>query len=122
MVSTTTWRTPEYPIESVRRPQQHHGSYNFLLHERAHTGGVRTDQRSLQFLAPIRRDHRGGERAEAGRHAVHCVFPGGHRFHDHCARSDGLDSRRACDHGRAIASDTHHIIRVDSRVAELHTD
>ena len=50
--------------------QQDHRPDRLALDLRTHPGGVRADQRRLQLGRPLGGDHRVGQRAEAGRHAV----------------------------------------------------
>ena len=51
--------------------QQDHRPHDLALDLRAHPGGVRADERRLQLGRALGRDHRVGQRAEPGRHAVH---------------------------------------------------
>ena len=52
------------------QPQQHQRPHHLALDLGPGPGRVRADQAALQLGAPLRRDVRGGERAEAGRDAV----------------------------------------------------
>ena len=58
------------PQRQRARPQQHHRPDDLVLDRRTHPGGMGAKQRALQLLAPLRRDHRRGERPEPGRDAV----------------------------------------------------
>ncbi len=51
-------------------PQQHHRPDHLARHRRADPGGVRADQRVLQFGPALGRDEGAGERAETGGDAV----------------------------------------------------
>ena len=80
----------EYPRASERARSSIIALHDLVLDRRSHPGGVGSDQRALQLLATLGRDHGGGERSEAGGHAVHRL------------RRSGvpLDDPRAGLHGR----------------------
>ena len=70
IVSTTTGRAPGVAHRQAAGAQQDHRPDRLALDLRTHPGGVRADQRRLQLRRPLGGDHRVGERAEAGGHAV----------------------------------------------------
>ena len=92
------------------RPQQHHRPHHFRLDQRAHSGGVGADQGALQFLASLRRDHRGRQRAEAGRDAVYGIVALRQALDDGRAACDGVGRRRGQPHRGTAAGDSHHIL------------
>ncbi len=98
--------------------QQHHRPHNFRLDQRAHAGSVRSDERALQLLTSLRRDHGGGEGPEAGRDPIDGFVLHGKALDDRRAPGDGFRSgRRKCDPGTA-ASDRDHLSRADARWTE----
>ena len=78
--------------------QQDHRPDRLALDLRTHPGGVRADQRRLQLRRPLGGDHRVGERAEAGGHAVDRL----RLVHQ------PLDDRRATlDHRSCVVAERH---------------
>jgi hypothetical protein len=72
------------PGRERREPQQHQRAHHLPLDLRARARGVRADQAALQLRAPVARNVPGGQRAEAGGHAVVRVDVAGERV-DHPA-------------------------------------
>ena len=99
------------PHRQGARPQQHHRPHDFWFDQRAHAGGVRADEGALQFLASLRRDDRGGQRAEPGGDAVDRVVAFGQALDDGRAARDCLAGRRCQPHRGAPAGDSHHVVR-----------
>ena len=119
IVSASSGRAPEQPIDERARAQQHHRPHHLGLDRRAHAGGVRAHERALQLLAALDRDRDVGERAEAGRDAVGRLLAAGQPLDHRRARLHRAPRLGRERHRRAVAGHGDDVLRRQSGAGQL---
>ena len=106
------------PHGQAAGPQQDHGPDHLPLDLGTHAGGVGADERQLQLGRPLDRDARGGQRAEAGRHAVDGLVGGEEPLDQRRARRHRLPGGRPERRSRATAGHAHDLVRAEPVVGQ----
>jgi hypothetical protein len=88
--------------------QEHHRADDLGLHLGTAAGSMRAHERALQLVTHLGRDIGGGERAEAGAHAVDGLTRCREFVNPRTCRLDGGDRLGGELHGRASARDSNH--------------